>query len=117
MAAGGGARGGDLSAGAEPTVGRAVDDAADLLARAGSESPGLDAELLMGAALGASRALVVAERRSPLAAPQAAAFAALVDRRRRREPMAYVLGTREFWSLDFAVDPRVLVPRPETERL
>lgn len=88
-----------------------------LLARAGSESPALDAELLMGAALGASRARVVAERRSPLGPAQAAAFAALVERRRRREPVAYLLGEREFWSLDFAVDPRVLVPRPETERL
>jgi len=88
-----------------------------VLADAGSESPGLDAELLMGAALGASRARVVAERRSPLGGAEAAAFAALLERRRLREPVAYLLGQREFWSLDFAVDGRVLVPRPETERL
>jgi len=88
-----------------------------LLGRSGSESPALDAELLMAAALGASRARVVAERRSRLDERDSAAFAALVERRRRREPIAYLLGEREFWSLDLAVDPRVLVPRPETERL
>ena len=71
----------------------------------------------MAAALGASRARVVAERRSRLDERDSAAFAALVERRRRREPIAYLLGEREFWSLDLAVDPRVLVPRPETERL
>ncbi len=67
--------------------------------------------------LGFSRARIVAERRLLLGPQDAAAFAALVGRRRRREPVAYLLGEREFWSLDLAVDPRVLVPRPETERL
>jgi len=89
--------------------------AAERLRAAGVPTPELDAEVLLASALGVSRARVAAERRSPLAATDAEAFASLLERRSRREPVAYLTGEREFWSLELAVDPRVLVPRPETE--
>lgn len=101
----------------ESTVGAAVADAARRLAEGGCETPRLDAEVLMAAALGCGRALVLAGARDPLPGPAAERFAALVGRRMRREPVAYLVGEREFWSLDLGVDPRVLVPRPETELL
>jgi release factor glutamine methyltransferase len=51
------------------------------------------------------------------AAPDAATFAAFIARRERREPVAYILGRREFWSLEFEVTPAVLIPRPDTETI
>ncbi|HEX5505278.1 MAG TPA: peptide chain release factor N(5)-glutamine methyltransferase [Thermomicrobiales bacterium] len=87
------------------------------LRAAGSESPRLDAEVLLMHVLGWDRARLYAGLREPLAAGAAAAFAALVERRAAGEPVAYLTGHREFRGLDFAVGPGVLVPRPETECL
>lgn len=82
-----------------------------------SDSPRLDAELLLGSILGLSRSGLVAHSDEPVAAERERAYATLVDRRSRGAPVAYLTGTREFWSLALKVTPAVLVPRPETELL
>jgi release factor glutamine methyltransferase len=100
---------------ASGTVGEALAAAADRLAAAGIDTARLDAEVLLAAALGGSRATVLSRQPTPLASEEAWRFAELVVRRLRREPVAYLLGEKEFWSLPLAVDRRVLIPRPETE--
>jgi release factor glutamine methyltransferase len=84
------------------------------LAKAGVQSARLDAELLMAAAAGRSRAAVVADA-ARVDANVMDRFEAMVARRAAREPLAYIVGSREFFSLEFAVCPGVLIPRPETE--
>jgi len=76
---------------------------------------GFDADLLASRALGCDVAQLVARRREEEPPDFPARFAPLVSRRVNREPMAYILGEREFWSLTFEVTPDVLIPRPETE--
>ncbi len=83
----------------------------------GIDSPRLDAELLLGRATGRTRIQLIIEAKHELEAPQLAAFRDLVKRRRAREPIAYILGSREFYGHAFRVDRRVLVPRPDTEAL
>lgn len=100
---------------AEPPVGEVLRAAAARLAAAGVPEPRADAEVLLAHALGTTRTALVLRAREPLAAAAAARFTALLDRRLRREPTAHLVGEREFWSLAFRVDRRVLVPRPETE--
>jgi release factor glutamine methyltransferase len=92
------------------------DEAARLLQEAGIESPRAEARLLYAHALGVTRDETLS---SVLTATpdEAAAFAGMVARRAGREPSAYITGHKEFWSLDFAVGPGVLVPRPESETL
>ena len=86
-------------------------------ALSGSASPRLDAELLLAHALRVERSTLKAHPER-LAAPAASAlFESLLTRRAAGEPIAYLLGRREFWSLDLCVSPAVLVPRPETETL
>lgn len=84
---------------------------------ASSETPRLDAEILLAAALECSRTHLLAwpERLANLA--QITRFNAWLDRRLAGEPVAYLLGQREFWSLDLVVTSDTLIPRPETERL
>jgi release factor glutamine methyltransferase len=98
-------------------VAGALREASKRLAAAGCESPRLDAELLLAHALGTDRAGVAMRGREPLDPHAGAAFAALLARRAAREPVAYILGRREFRRITLAVDPRVLIPRPETELL
>jgi release factor glutamine methyltransferase len=87
------------------------------LAGAGIESAALDARLLVAHALGWSVAdLIRAGDRLPTPA-QARAIAAAVARRADREPLAYITGRREFWSLEFRVTPATLIPRPDSETL
>ncbi len=86
------------------------------LAAAGCETPALDARVLLGHVTGRDHAGLVAHDRDPLGA-QAAAFEAALGRREKREPVAYIVGEKEFFSLPFVVGPDVLVPRPETELL
>lgn len=102
---------------AAATVREALDAAVEALARAGVPEPHADAEVLLAHALATDRAGLVLRARAPMPAAAAARLAPLLARRLAREPVAYVLGEREFWSLPFAVDRRVLVPRPETETL
>ena len=87
------------------------------LAAGGSESPRLDAEVLLGHVLGIDRAMLFLRYDRPLHDTASAAFDALVARRLGGEPVAYLTGQREFMALPFAVSPAVLVPRPETELL
>jgi len=82
-----------------------------------SESPRLDAELLLGKVLGLSRPALIARGDEYLATESRDAFSALLARRLTGTPVAYLTGSREFWSLALAVTPAVLVPRPETETL
>lgn len=85
------------------------------LAVAGVDNPRGEAWLLLAAASGAERATLLAGAAATLSPEQQASLEALVRRRERREPIAYILGAKEFWSLSFEVDPAVLIPRPETE--
>jgi release factor glutamine methyltransferase len=87
------------------------------LSEHGSPTPRLDAELLIGHALGLARIELYTNFDRPLDEPELAACRALLERRGRREPVAYILGRWGFHGLDLAVDGRVLVPRPETEVL
>lgn len=81
---------------------------------AASDTPRLDAELLMAHALGTTRDRLLLGR---LDEPAPQAFATLVARRRTHEPIAYITGTRAFWTIDLAVGPGVLIPRPDSETL
>jgi release factor glutamine methyltransferase len=95
-----------------------LDSAALRLRAAGIESPRLEARLLLAHAGGASQTDIVAGRTLADADADALTrFNRLVDRRIAHEPLAYILGRREFWSLDFQVGPGVLIPRPESETL
>jgi len=82
-----------------------------------SESPRLDAELLLGKVMGISRTALRIRDSDLLAADHESALSALIARRVRGVPVAYLTECREFWSLDLRVTPDVLVPRPETEVL
>ena len=85
------------------------------LAAAGIEDARAEAWLLLSVALGRSRAELMAGAGAIPDAAQAARLEELVQRRAAREPIAYLLGEKEFWSLEFEVGPAVLIPRPETE--
>jgi release factor glutamine methyltransferase len=95
----------------------ALDSAVIALTAAGCESPRLDAELLLAAAMGVDRAAIVADPGRALEPDAARRFQEYAARRREREPVAYILGSKGFRSIELAVDPRVLIPRPETEHL
>jgi release factor glutamine methyltransferase len=77
----------------------------------------LDAILLLEHAIGAGRAALIVESERPLSVDELAAFRASVARRRRGEPIAYIVGTCGFYGRSFTVDERVLVPRPESEHV
>jgi release factor glutamine methyltransferase len=81
----------------------------------GLDSPRLDAELLAAHAFGLSRVQLYTQFDRPLLAAELGAYRELVKRRQAGEPVAYLTGRKEFWSLDLAVDKRVLIPRPDTE--
>jgi release factor glutamine methyltransferase len=99
------------------SVGAAVKRGRDALAAAGCATPRLDAELLLAAALAVGRERLVIDRDQRLDPSAAQRFAASLARRVAREPVAYILGRREFRYLTLTVDRRVLIPRPETELL
>ncbi len=82
-----------------------------------SDSPRLDAELLLGKILGLSRSGLIAHGNEILGVDSERNYAGLIDKRLHGEPVAYLTGSREFWSLPLKVTPAVLVPRPETEVL
>jgi release factor glutamine methyltransferase len=87
------------------------------LAKKGVEAPRLDAELLLASALKCDRTRLYIDFDKPMGADELAQFKALIQRRARREPVAMILGTREFYGRPFAVGPGVFIPRPETELL
>ena len=84
---------------------------------AGIDSAALDARLLLGRAAGLDMTALIAGGRNRLGADTLAAFNAMCDRRAGREPVARILGTKEFYGLDFRLGEATLVPRPETEQL
>jgi len=90
---------------------------ADYFRGKGIESGRRDAELLLGAILTLDRVGLYLNFDRPLLAAELAAFRQVVERRARREPLQYILGECEFWSLPFRVTPDVLIPRPDTEVL
>jgi release factor glutamine methyltransferase len=99
------------------SVNEALGAAVDALRAAGVETPRLDAELLLAEAVGWDRAHLAANPEDGVPADAGRRFGEMVRRRLRREPVAYILGSRGFRSIELAVDGRVLVPRPETELL
>lgn len=82
---------------------------------AGIDSPRLSAQVLLAHVLNLSRLDMLLDSRSEVSAEALAAFESLAVRRLRGEPVAYLLGHKEFYGLDFEVNPSVLIPRPETE--
>jgi len=102
---------------ATTTVREALESAVIALTAAGCDTPRLDAEVLLAYVLGVDRAALIVDSRRALTGDEARAFMDFARRRREREPVAYIVGTRGFRRLELAVDARVLVPRPETEHL
>lgn len=94
---------------------RALLHGARILLDVGIETSQLDAEVLLRHALSAEQWQLYANMDSPLDARQIQNFQQLIARRAGREPVAYITGHKEFWSLDFVVTRDVLIPRPETE--
>jgi release factor glutamine methyltransferase len=101
---------------AGPSVAGALREATLRLATT-SDSPRLDAEVLLAFALGVTRERLVIDARAQLDPDAYARFDALVARRAACEPVAYIVGRKEFRRITLSVDPRVLIPRPETELL
>ncbi len=99
------------------TVAALVTRGAQRIESGGSTSPRLDAELLLAHVLDIDRTGIVAHPEAPVGDSAEERFDAAVERRETGEPIAYIVGVREFYGLAFSVDPRALVPRPETERL
>jgi len=95
----------------------AVRQGAAYLQEAGSPSARLDAEVLLAHVLGLRRVDLYLRGERVLAAGEQSSFRALLERRARKEPVCYLVGQKEFFGLNFLVDHRVLVPRPETEVL
>jgi len=99
------------------TVGEILPLSTRFLKERGSESPRLDAELLAADALGVRRLDLYLAPERPLTPAETDALRAAIRRRGRGEPIAYIRGRRDFFGLEIAVSPAVLIPRPETETL
>src|SRR5688572_7707507 len=107
-----------MSTSEEPwTVGRLLNWTVEFLGKHGAENPRLDAEVLLAHARGCRRIDLYATFGEPASEETRTAFRELVKRRAAGTPVAYLVGHREFYSLDFEVTPDVLIPRPETEHL
>jgi release factor glutamine methyltransferase len=102
---------------ARTTVREALDSALIALTASGVDTPRLDAEVLLAAAMGVDRAIVISDPNRALEPGEARTFQEYARRRTRREPVAYILGRKGFRTIELDVDGRVLVPRPETEHL
>jgi len=105
------------ASGGEWSIGRVLAWASSDFRGRGIESPRLDAELLLSFVLGVDRIRLILEVDRLLSPVELAAFRELIKRRRGREPIAYILGKREFYGLDFRVSREVLIPRPDSETL
>lgn len=88
-----------------------------MLTQAGQDSVRLDTQVLLEHVLGIDRATLYAYPEREMIEAQTQRFLSLIERRKKGEPIAYILGHEEFYGLDFIVDRRVLIPRPETEML
>jgi release factor glutamine methyltransferase len=100
-----------------PSVEELVSVGIARLRASGSETPRLDAELLLAHVLGTDRSTIVAHPEAPVGNGSAVQYHEVVGRREAGEPVAYIHGTKEFRGLAFGTDPRALIPRPETELL
>jgi release factor glutamine methyltransferase len=105
------------ASGGEWSIGRVLAWAASDFRGRGIESARLDAELLLSFVLGVDRIRLIIETDRPLLQNELSAYRELIKRRRGREPIAYILGKREFYGLDFRVNQAVLIPRPDSETL
>jgi len=101
--------------GEQVTIDQARRRLAQAFRQCGLDSPELDARLLVGHALGLSHAALAREAARMLTAPETDAIAALAARRLAREPVARIIGAKEFWKLSLKLNTQTLVPRPETE--
>jgi release factor glutamine methyltransferase len=99
------------------TVDELLRQGVERLRTAGSESPRLDAELLLANAVGVDRTSIIAYPEVPVGADAAVQYQTALTRREAGEPVAYIRGIKEFHGLAYAVDERALIPRPETELL
>lgn len=99
------------------TISKLLKWTTDFFAGHGIDAPRCDAEILLSHVLQVRRIDLYLRYDQPLNVDELARFKGLIKRRVRREPVAYIVGRRGFWSLDLAVSPAVLIPRPETERL
>src|SRR6266702_8443132 len=99
------------------TIKDALDHAMSTLAQADQPASRLDAQVLLGYVLNVDRARLYAYPERLLTQQQEEQFHLLLERRKRGEPVAYLVGHKEFFGLDFLVDKRILIPRPETELL
>jgi release factor glutamine methyltransferase len=99
------------------TIGELLKVSADYLKQKGIDSPRLSAEILLAHQLHLTRVKLYLQYDQPLTEPEVEGYRALVRRRLSREPVQYITGTQEFWSMEFIVNPSVLIPRPETEVL
>ncbi|MBI5524407.1 MAG: peptide chain release factor N(5)-glutamine methyltransferase [Desulfarculus sp.] len=99
------------------TIGKLIPWAAQYLAKYQVAAPRLSGELMLAQVLGCTRVDLYLRHEQPLTPDELAGFKALLLRRRSQEPLAYILGRREFYGLDLLVGPGVLVPRPESEHL
>jgi release factor glutamine methyltransferase len=102
---------------AETTVRDALDSAVIALTAVGVDTPRLDAEVLLAAAMDVDRAVLIADPQRGLSPTAAGTFREFARRRTAREPVAYILGRKGFRRLELEVDSRVLIPRPETEHV
>jgi release factor glutamine methyltransferase len=99
------------------TIHQALEKATLSLAQIDQTNAGLDAQLLLSHTLNAGRSFLFAYPEQVLTSEQEQEYRNLIERRSRGEPIAYLTGHKEFYGLDFLVDKRVLIPRPETELL
>lgn len=99
------------------TVGRIIDWTTGHLKKHGSDTPRLDTEILLAHVRKCPRIQLYVQYNEPLSPDERTLMRELVQRRAKSEPVAYLVGRREFYGLDFRVTPDVLVPRPETETL
>lgn len=99
------------------TILEALELGTSALTVAGQPVPRLDAQVLLGHVLHVDRVTLIAYPENPLTPEQERHYGQLLERRKRGEPVAYLVGHKEFFGLDFFVDQRVLIPRPETEQL
>ncbi|MEL7293781.1 MAG: peptide chain release factor N(5)-glutamine methyltransferase [Pseudomonadota bacterium] len=101
----------------EYSVEQVLNKAAQQLIESGSDSPSLDAAVLLCHALDKPRSFLLTWPEKVLSDEQREHFQSLLERRLKGEPVAYIIGEREFWSLPLKVSPSTLIPRPDTERL
>ena len=98
-------------------IGEAIELGTSVLTEIGQSVPRLDAQVLLGHVLHVDRATLIAHPEIHLTGEQEQQYHRLLERRKRGEPIAYIVGHKELFGLDFFVDRRVLIPRPETELL